>query len=115
MEDLYAFVDQFFTPTAQDDHLEYLHNASKPFWNDYISVLRVVSHLGLLLPGSYNTNNQVYLPLYCLETEYKQAPFRLMPMAWRIKFAESAYELDNNKYSYSQLTSYLSLQEAIKK
>ena len=75
--------------------------------------LRVVSRLGRLLLGSYNANNQVYLPLYSLETEYKRALFGMMPLAWHIKFVESAFKLDDVNYSYSQLTRYLSLQEAI--
>ena len=110
MEDLHAFIDQFFAP--------YLRNASKPFGmttEALAACLSVVSHLGQLLPGSYNISNQVYLPLYSSETEYKWALFGMMPMAWCIKFAESAFELDDNNYSYSQLTCYLFRQEAIEK
>ena len=118
MENFCAFVDQFFAPTARDNQLEYLRNALKPFGMTTEALaarLHVVSHLGQLLPGSYDANNQVYLPLYSSETEYKQALFGMMLMAWRIKFAESAFELDDDNYSYSQLTHYLSLQKAIEK
>ena len=62
MEDLRAFIDQFFAPMARDDQLEYLRNTSKSFGMNTEALaarLRVVSHLGRLLPGSYNANNQV--------------------------------------------------------
>ena len=112
MEDLRTFIDQFFAPIAQDDQLEYLRNASKPFGMTtelLAACLRVVSCLGRLLPDSYDANNQVYLPLYSSETKYKWALFGMIPMVWRIKFAESAFELDDDNSSYFQLTRYLSL------
>ena len=48
-------------------------------------------------------------------TQYKRALFSMVPMACRIKFAETTHQLDDADYKYSQLVQYLSLQEAIEK
>jgi hypothetical protein len=67
------------------------------------------------LPGSYDVANSTRKPLYETKNEYKQVLFSMMPMAWCIKFAEMAHQLDDPNYKYSQLTQYLALQEAIDK
>ena len=117
-EDLRKFIATYFAPTARDDQLEYLRGATKPFTMTTEALaarIRVISRLGRLLPGSYDADNSANLTLFNTETEYKRALFSMVPTAWRIKFAETAHELDSADYTYAMLTRYLSLQEAIEK
>ncbi len=117
-EDLRTLINQYLAPTARADQLEYLRTVIKPYGmstEELSGRIRVLSRLGRLLPGSYDEAPSTYDPLYESERDYKRALFGMMPMAWRIKFAETGHELDDAAYQYSQLTRYMSLQEAIEK
>ena len=116
--DLHVFIDTYFAPTARDDQLEYLRSIIKPYNMSVEALaarLRVVSRLGRLLPGSWDAATATHTPLYTSETQYKRALFSMMPMSWRIKFAETSNRLDDAAYTYADLTRYMSLQEAIEK
>ena len=115
--DLRTLVNKFFLPSSRADQTEYLHHAVKPFnmtVNEVSSRLQVISQLARFLPGSWLNDGNTQ-PLYGTETEKKRAFFQLMPMAWRIKFAETDHRLEDNAYTYAMLTNYMSLQEAIDK
>ena len=122
--DVKNFIDEFFASTSRDDQLEYMRNAFKPY-NMGVEALaariRVISRLGRFLPGSVTVDETANPPtctrsnLYNTDTEYKRLLFSMVPMSWRIKFAETTHQLDDNNYKYSQLVQYLALQEAIEK
>ena len=117
-EDVRRLIDQYFAPSAREDQLEYLREARKPYnlsMESLAARLRVISRLGRFLPGSYDATAGVASTLYTSELQYKRALFSMVPMQWRVKFAETAHSLEDGQYSYSQLTRYMALQEAIEK
>ncbi len=123
LDDLRDLIGQYFAPTARSDQLEYLRTAMKPYDMSVEALaarLRVISRLGRLLPGGWNPTSTQFEPLISAsnvstDLEYKRTLFSMVPMAWRVKFAETAHDLDNANYTYAALTRYLSLQEAIEK
>ena len=94
-----------------------MHHVTKPYnmsVGELSSRFQVICRLGRFLPGAWLDDGNTQ-PLYGTETEKKRALFQMMPMAWRIKFAETTHRLDNNHYSYHDLTNFMALQEAIDK
>ena len=115
-QDVRALIDEHFASTARDDQLEYMRGAFKPFGMSVEALaarIKVISRLSRFLPGSWDGTNRLYL--YETDSQYKRVLFTMVPMAWRIKFAETAHQLDDQNYKYSSLVQYLSLQEAIEK
>ena len=115
--DVRAFIGEYFASTSRDDQLEYMRTAFKPYNMNVAALaarIRVISRLARFLPGSWEDDDS-RTTLYKGATQYKRALFSMVPMAWRIKFAETTHQLDDANYKYSQLVQYLSLQEAIEK
>ena len=119
LEDLHAFIELYLSTTSRADQIAFLTKATKPFdmtVNELSARLGVINRLGRLLPGSWtNIDHANMITLFANNEEKKRFLFHMMPMAWRIKFAESAHRLDDGACTYSQLTQCFSLQEAIEK
>lgn len=115
-EDLRTLLLRHFTASSREDQLEYLRGATKPYSMSVAALsarLSVISFLGRLLPGSWTPGAQTHL--YTTEEAKKRALFNMMPMAWRIKFAETTHNLDDVNYSYAEFTRYMGLLEAVDK
>lgn len=110
--DLTNLLEVYLSTTAFEDQREYLRASTKPYemsCEALASRLRIVSTLSKYLPGS---GNQELLPT---DDAKKRAYFMLMPMSWRVKFAESGHVLDGNTYSLTSLTRFMGVQQALSK
>lgn len=118
LEDIHALISMYFSDSSRMDQLTYLTKTTKPFnmtVAETSSRLNVINLLGRLLPGSWADDRHSQANLFGNDTEKKRALFHIMPMAWRVKFAETAHQLDAATYTYAQLTQYMALQEAIER
>ena len=116
-QDIFNLLSQYFSPSSRDDQLDYLQNSTKPFTmtvGEVSSRLLVINQLGQWLPGSWD-NNYARSTLYLNDTHLKRALFTLMPLTWRVEFAKSGKQLDEDAYKYSMLTQYMALQESLEK
>lgn len=103
-EHLRRFTRRFFNADAFVLQGEYLANARKPYGMDVYAVagrLSLVSMLAKYLPGS-NGNE-----LFTTATQRKNGLFRVMPPQWQLRFASSGHSLDDDAYSYENLTDFL--------
>ena len=122
IEDVHALIMLYFPSSSRMDQFAYLTKATKPFnmtVNEVSARLTVIGRLGRLLPGSWTAANHAQMnPIFSTtdgDLEKKRTLFHIMPMAWRIKFAETAHRLDDANYTYANLTQYMALQESIEK
>jgi hypothetical protein len=108
-QDLLTLLRLYLAPTSYEDQKEYMRSATKPYnmsCEALGSRLRVISNLSRYLPGSNG------LPLYTDNNQAKRAYYQMMPSPWKVKFAESGFELDGD-YSYFSLIRFMSIQATI--
>ncbi len=116
--DVHALIALYMAPSSRDDQLAYLRHTSKPFQVEVAELsarLSVINRLGRWLPGSWTTADHTMHDLFADDTEKKRQLFQLMPMPWRVAFAVTTRQLDDNGYTYSQLTQFFLLQDSIEK
>ena len=116
--DLDDLIGRYLAPTSYFDQLEYLRSATKPYnqtCEELASRLRVMSRLGQYLPGSRLVPAGGRSELILTDDALKRTFFNLMPMQWKIKFAESGQVLTGNTYTYQNLVRFMSVQEALSK
>jgi hypothetical protein len=116
-EDVRVLLLKCFAPSSRSDQLECLRSVQKPHTvtvDELSSRLTVINRLGRLMPGSWDAVN-VRNNLCTDATELKRAFFAMVPMNWRIKFAETAHDLGDANCTFAVLTCCFSLLEAVEK
>jgi hypothetical protein len=109
--DMHGLIATYLGPTSFADQKEYMTKVTKPYSMSCESLgsrLRIINVLSQYLPGAANT------VLYPSNDELKRAYFRMMPSAWKIKFAENGTVLDG-AYPYVSLIRFMGVQEALSK
>ena len=116
-EDYHTLISKYLGPQSRSDQSAYLMKTTKHFNQDVAEAsarLSVIDRLGRLLPGSW-ADDHTESNLFQNVTEKKRCLFHIMPMPFRIAFARTAHRLEDNNYSYSDLTQFFALQAAIEK
>ena len=116
--DVHTLLGRHLSPTSREDQLSYLRSIVKPF-NMTVAeaslALTVMGKMGRWLLGSWTAGNIAMNELFANDQEKKRQLFQLMPMKYRVELAKSGHTLEDANYTYSQLTQYMSLQEAIER